>query len=688
VAWLSGWGKRIGLKVKRASGAITDYQMKLLIGETAGAAGEQVHLSGLIQSAFQDLRFTTSDGVTSIPHWLESISGVSPNQLATVWIKFDSIGTGDTTFYMYYDNAGAGDISDGESTFLFFDDFSGDLSKWSGNTAYASIAGGICNFTNPGGGESKIYSAAQSGDIAWRSRANINAVNYGCLGFAHPSISQFIFVNCHIGFPNNSNFQRTAGSISNDNLGLGSYHIYDICRMLTGTDTIRGFNDGVQLGTDCITSVPTDDFPAMIRHYNAGTILTDWVLIRKWLATEPTWESFVHETEPTDWLAGWDYRKLFTVKCASGAVTNYQMKLLIGESSGAIGEQVDCEGNVLSSFNDLRFTKLDGTTLLDYWIESISGASPNQLATVWIEFDSIGTGDTTFYVYYGKVGASAVSNGANTFIVFDDFERGSDGDTVGGNWTEKAAHVHISTEQEYTGIASHTRSAKFIGATTIPEAELPVTASDNISIMFRAYKETAAGFTFGQSNTGGVKLLWIKWDTDETLMYINSLGAWSASISTITADTWHLFEFNNFVWASGYCDIYCDGTKLATVSGMVSDSVGIANKIHLREREASAGKDCWVDNVIVRNYRSTEPIWVSFGSEVPEPTTAPPTTLAPTTLAPTTLAPTTLAPTTLAPATLGSTTLAPTTLFGVSPRAILVNGKLVNKSILFGRLVQ
>ena len=44
------------------------------------------------------------------------------------------------------------------------------------------------------------------------------------------------------------------------------------------------------------------------------------------------------------WLSGWGYRKSVTLARASGAVTNYQMKLLVGESSGATGEDVDCGG--------------------------------------------------------------------------------------------------------------------------------------------------------------------------------------------------------------------------------------------------------------------------------------------------------------------------------------------------------
>ena len=102
------------------------------------------------------------------------------------------------------------------------------------------------------------------------------------------------------------------------------------------------------------------------------------------------------------WLAGYTYRKAITLSRASGAVTNYQMKLLLGESAGAVGEVVDCNSHVQPGFHDLAFTTSDGTTLLDYWIESITGISPNQLATVWIKFNSIGTGATTFYMYYGN----------------------------------------------------------------------------------------------------------------------------------------------------------------------------------------------------------------------------------------------------------------------------------------------
>jgi len=102
------------------------------------------------------------------------------------------------------------------------------------------------------------------------------------------------------------------------------------------------------------------------------------------------------------WLTGWSYRKTISLSHAGGALTDYQVKLLVGESSGATGEDIHCGGYGSATFNDLEFTTDDGTTLLPYWIEEITGTTPNQLATVWIKTDSIGTGATTFYMYYGN----------------------------------------------------------------------------------------------------------------------------------------------------------------------------------------------------------------------------------------------------------------------------------------------
>ena len=113
-------------------------------------------------------------------------------------------------------------------------------------------------------------------------------------------------------------------------------------------------------------------------------------------------------------------RDLYVKGTTAGAQTNYQMKLTIYNSSGNdTPGVVYLGGNVRSDFGDIRFTKSDGVTLLDYWIESYT---PGVSAVVWVEVDSIpaSPGTANINIYYGNPSATSVSSGANTFGFFDD----------------------------------------------------------------------------------------------------------------------------------------------------------------------------------------------------------------------------------------------------------------------------
>jgi uncharacterized delta-60 repeat protein len=77
-----------------------------------------------------DLRFTLSDGATEIPYWIESNCGSNDTR---VWVRIPSLPSGDSTIYLYSHNPTAPQGSNGDATFLFFDDFQGqviDTSKW------------------------------------------------------------------------------------------------------------------------------------------------------------------------------------------------------------------------------------------------------------------------------------------------------------------------------------------------------------------------------------------------------------------------------------------------------------------------------------------------------------------------------------------------------------------------------
>lgn len=306
----------------------------------------------------------------------------------------------------------------------------------------------------------------------------------------------------------------------------------------------------------------------------------------------------------------WKFRKSITLSRASGAVTNYQMKLLVGESSGATGENVDCGGNCKSDFSDLRFTN-SANGQLDYWIESITGTTPNQLATVWIEFDYIGTSATSFYMYYGKADASAVSNGANTFIAFDDFERGSNGDAVGGDWSVNAGCT-ISTDHAFSG----NRSAKIAGhASDWTNSMSILQTQGDIAIQFRFWKENAAHFAVWHGNASNTGASAVNFRATEDIYVSNS--STSDIVDTTKncqADAWDFAEIRNFNWTSETYNVYYTDGQLA-IAGAVMAPSGSPGKVTFYDRASGSGNDTYIDNYLVRQFLATEPAWGSWGTE-------------------------------------------------------------------------
>jgi len=121
------------------------------------------------------------------------------------------------------------------------------------------------------------------------------------------------------------------------------------------------------------------------------------------------------------WLGGWQYRKSHVINSASGAGTNYQVRIVAHYGSGTdSGADVYLNSHCRTDFGDVRFTDYDGETLLDYWMEmKVDG----DYAVFWVEVaDDLSSSNATIYIYYGKSDATTTSNGANTFLFFDEFD--------------------------------------------------------------------------------------------------------------------------------------------------------------------------------------------------------------------------------------------------------------------------
>lgn len=317
MAWYdSGWKYRKSMILSRPSGGITNYQMKLLVADTSSATDENVDCNGHCLASFSDLRFTKADGTTLLDYWVESVSCLTPNQIATVWVKLDSIGTTDTTFYMYYGNSGASSVSNGINTFTFFDDFDGssiDTNKWYHWMSNGSYTIGNSNLSITGGAD--VYEAwgckYQYGQgYAFKSKVKINN------DIATPGIDVCIFgiddrsaTGSHTGTgvdgaiiqnaPSNIylNKKENNATSSNRSDALTNYSILDI--IVDGTNGVKYSVNSVEKA-NITTNEPQDDC-GIIFYSNSSsrTVTIDWALVRKWYATEPSWGTWGAEETRT-----------------------------------------------------------------------------------------------------------------------------------------------------------------------------------------------------------------------------------------------------------------------------------------------------------------------------------------------------------------------------------------------------
>jgi len=117
----------------------------------SGSHPENYQLKIILPFFDNSIRFTENESGPLLPYWVENWT--SDNM--TVWVRrYQANGT-DNIIYVYYGNPNATSASNGDDTFIFFDDFSGtslDSSKWVtfslGNPVYgawgsATVSNGI-----------------------------------------------------------------------------------------------------------------------------------------------------------------------------------------------------------------------------------------------------------------------------------------------------------------------------------------------------------------------------------------------------------------------------------------------------------------------------------------------------------------------------------------------------------------
>lgn len=108
------------------------------------------------------------------------------------------------------------------------------------------------------------------------------------------------------------------------------------------------------------------------------------------------------------WLDGWQYRNKITISNTNvdADLSYFPLLVEIAETGGG-ATNIGADISDTTNGYDIRFTDSDGTTLLSYERESLSVASNNLTATLWVKVPTVDhDAATDIYIYYGNAGAS------------------------------------------------------------------------------------------------------------------------------------------------------------------------------------------------------------------------------------------------------------------------------------------
>jgi len=301
--WLSGWSYRRTVYVDNSfsSTALTDFQVIIFVNTAYLIA------KGKMRQDCGDIRVTDADG-NLLPIWIDPETKGLWN--TKVYVKVPSIPANSVvTLYLFYGNLDATDISDGNSVFDFFDDFSGTsldenkwtAARWTGTGSWSvTVGNGYVEINSGSSTRAGIVSKTAfplpfiidgswryvSGDEMWTSITQTNGGSHSDLvefGYdeqhrsAGDASIRFYYRKASGGsYSNYQYFNRYAPRESFTRFMIewltnaGRYHEWDI--RLNSTTTQDRYTSG-----SCYVQLSTIN----------GVAQWDWIAVRKYASTPP-----------------------------------------------------------------------------------------------------------------------------------------------------------------------------------------------------------------------------------------------------------------------------------------------------------------------------------------------------------------------------------------------------------------
>ena len=310
--WNPNWLHRIPINITNTAGSLFDYQIKIdLDSSNVGSSFDW-------NEDNNSLRFTYFNSTTSTESlcsfWIEDwdSSGVT----ATVWINISYLpGSSFSTIYMYYDNPSASSASSGEDTFDFFDHFQGsslDTNKWQidansysvSNSELRIYIGGISvrdpltfNLNDGFIVEGNIKYISSSGGYSGTLSGQSSHYTQGSNGGADAT-------NLYMRNSGSTTVHRWTGDGSTSSYSCGNSNVWSSSNNVWYILGSKFYSSGVYLTRDrtntygpygCGWTKNINYISLGAFHggssYNIQDTVYDWVLIRKYASTEPSYST-------------------------------------------------------------------------------------------------------------------------------------------------------------------------------------------------------------------------------------------------------------------------------------------------------------------------------------------------------------------------------------------------------------
>lgn len=290
-------------------------------------------------------------------------------------------------------------------------------------------------------------------------------------------------------------------------------------------------------------------------------------------------------------MDGWDHRQGITVIGSSGAGIDYQVFL-----------NVTYDSDMQNDFDDLRVTSVDGITELDYWIEDYTAST---FALVWVEVAANLSVNQQIWMYYGNASVSTTSNGANTFLFYEDW---TDEILNASIWFTKAGNGVYSFDDTDAKHGSVFKLEGNAGTNTIEIESIDETDAPT-ALMFRSLLEktvapsqrvrmgtaTLAGVVTGLaiiSSTDGTQLLFVRDDDGNDDHQAMSDSAF---------DSYFTYEITR---DGTNAKLYLDRTLIET--GSCAPDVKTDNRVIMTVKDSEY--DLYSDWIVGRKFIASEPV--------------------------------------------------------------------------------